>query len=123
MLVRAPLGELREVLDDAIGVGVEDVRPVPMDEDARVVVLVVRVAADMRAAVDDEDALTEDGCDSLGDDAAGEPRPDDDPVEPHSTRPRDAVGVATDVAPRELESVLRDRDPIDATEPRPPLVA
>ena len=57
VLVGPPLGELRQVLEDVGRVGVEDVRPVGVDQDAGVVVAVVGVAADVRALVDDEHAL------------------------------------------------------------------
>ena len=52
VLVRPPLGELREVVEDVARVGVEDVRPVLVDQDARFVVVVVGVAADVRPLVD-----------------------------------------------------------------------
>ena len=57
VLVRAPLGEARQVGRDLVRVGVEDVRPVAVDEDAVLVVVVEGVAADMRAAVDQQHAL------------------------------------------------------------------
>ena len=85
VLVRPPLGELRQVLEDVGRVGVEDVRPVGMDEDAGVVVAVVRVAADVRALVDDEHALAEDVGEPFGEHAAGEAGADDEGVEAGAT--------------------------------------
>ena len=70
----------RQVLEDLATVGVEDVRPVTVDEDPRGVVVVVRVAADVVAAVDDEHAVTE-RRQALGGDRAGEPCTDDEVVE------------------------------------------
>src|SRR5215217_1229239 len=73
VLVRPPLRELGEVVEDLLRVRVEDVRPVAVHEDARVVVVVVRVAPDVRAAVDNEDTLVRLGREALGEDTAGEP--------------------------------------------------
>ena len=56
MLVRPPLGELRQVVDDLVAVGVEDVRPVLVIEDPGVVGLVIGIAADVRPPVDQQDA-------------------------------------------------------------------
>ncbi len=50
----------------------EDVRPVPMDEQASLIVFVVRVAGDMRTAIKDEDTLAMHLRKTLGDDAACE---------------------------------------------------
>ena len=46
MLIRPPLGEPRQVIEDLARVGVKDVRAVLVDEDAVLVVVVVGVAAD-----------------------------------------------------------------------------
>jgi hypothetical protein len=46
-----------QVLEDLGTVGVEDVRPVLVHQDAVVVVVVVGVAADVIATIDEEDAL------------------------------------------------------------------
>src|SRR5207237_6864171 len=91
-------------------------RSVAMDEDAGRVVLVVGVAADVRTTIDDEDALVEDGRDAFGDDAAGEPRADDDPVERHSILPREAVVVAPDAALRDEVVDARDSERSDGPE-------
>jgi hypothetical protein len=52
-----------------------------MDQDAGVVVPVVRVAADVRPLVDDQDALVELAREPLGENAAGEAGTDDQGVE------------------------------------------
>ena len=81
MLVRPPLGEPRQVLEDVARVGVEDVRPVLVDEDAGVVVVVVGVAADVRALVADQHLLAGVGGEPLGEVAAGEAGADDQIIE------------------------------------------
>ena len=58
----------------------EDVRAVAVDQHAGRVMLVIRVAADVRAAVDDEDALAAVCRKTLGEDGAGEPCADDQRV-------------------------------------------
>ena len=52
VLVGTPEGEGRKVFEDFARVGVEDVRAVAVDEDAGIVVAVVGVSADVRAAVE-----------------------------------------------------------------------
>ena len=74
MLIPAPLGELRQVIEDVARVGVEDVRPVFVDEDARLVVVVVGVARDVVAAVHDEDFFVANARQALGQHAAGKTR-------------------------------------------------
>ena len=54
MLIRAPLGELGEIVDDLVRIGVEDVRPILVDQHPRLVEMVIGVAGDMGALVDDE---------------------------------------------------------------------
>ena len=55
VLVVGPLGEAREELVHALVHGVVDVRAVLVDEDARLVDVVVGVARDVVAALDDGD--------------------------------------------------------------------
>ena len=57
MLIPQKAGEAARVIEGALVVGVEDVRAVLVNKDARLVFLVVHVAADMRALFDDENAL------------------------------------------------------------------
>ena len=82
VLVRAPAGEARQIGGDVRRVGVEDVRPVTVHEDAVVVVMIERVAADVRPAVDQEHALARACGETLGKHAAGEPGAHDQAVEP-----------------------------------------
>ena len=81
VLVGPPRGELREVVQTRSAVGVEDVRPVAVDQEAVVVVLVVGVAADVRPVVDEENALAELGSQALGKNGPGETGPDDEVIE------------------------------------------
>src|SRR4051794_11910231 len=80
MLVRAPLRELRQILEHPRARGVEDMRAVAVYEDACVVVVVVGVPADVSALVADDDALPARG-EALCADAPGEARADDQEVE------------------------------------------
>ena len=81
MLIRPPLGEPRQVVEDVARVGVKDVRPVLVDQDAGLVVVVVGVAADVRALVADQDVLAGMRGQPLGDRRAGKAGADDQVVE------------------------------------------
>src|SRR5438067_3419029 len=80
MLVRSPLSELRQVVENRLTIGMEDVRPVLVYQYTRSIVNVIRVAADMGASVDNQHLLVTLRCEPLGDDAAGEPGPDYKPI-------------------------------------------
>ena len=54
VLVRPPRREARQIVQHGCRVGVEDVRPIRMDQHAGRIDCVIRVAADMRPAVDHE---------------------------------------------------------------------
>ena len=88
VLVGPPLRELRQVLEDLLRVGVEDVRAVLVHQDAGFVVAVVGVAADVGAPVDDQHALVPHVGETLGQDAAGEARADDQPVKHDPVTPQ-----------------------------------
>lgn len=77
MLVGHPFREAGEVIHHALGVGVEDMRAVAVDENAVGVGFVVGVAADVGALVDDQDLVTGAG-EAFGDHAAGEAGADND---------------------------------------------
>ena len=77
----APVGELAEVLDDAVGVGAEVMGAVEVKEDAGGVVGVVGVAADVVAALDDEASPAALGGEALCEDGAGEAGADDEVVD------------------------------------------
>ena len=81
MLVGTPVGEAREIGEDLARVGVEDVRPVLVDEHAVLVVVVVGVAADVRPLVDEQDGLVQLRGQPLRQDAAGETGANDQIVE------------------------------------------
>ena len=74
MLILTPLGEARQVVENIRRVGVEDMRPVTVDEDAGGIVAIVGVATDVGAFVHDEDALFESAGESFREHAAGEAR-------------------------------------------------
>ena len=86
MLVVPPGGESGEVVEDIPRVRVEDVRPILVNEDAVLVVLVVGVSADMRALVDDENLFAGTCRQPLREHAAREPGADHEIVE-HTHRP------------------------------------
>ena len=75
-----PLGELGEVVADFGGVGAEVVGSVGVDEDAGAVGVVIGVAADVGAFVDDEAPAPELGAEAFGEDEAGETGADDEVV-------------------------------------------
>ena len=81
VLIGPPLGELRQVVEHALRVGVEDVRPVAMHQHAGLVEVVVGIAADVVAPVDDQHAPVELAGKPLGQHAAGEAAADDEVVE------------------------------------------
>ncbi len=78
MVVSAPRGEALKVGPHALVVGVEEVRPVLVNENARLLVdVVVAVSADMVPLLDDQYGLAHDGRKALGQHGAGESRADD----------------------------------------------
>src|SRR5215210_3559333 len=70
VLVWAPFRKVGEVIDAAPGIGVEDMRPVAVYQNAVFVVLVVCVAPDVGALVDHVDPLSG-ARQALGYDATG----------------------------------------------------
>ena len=90
MLIRTPGGELRQVVVDVARIRVEDVRPVLVYEQARFVVVIVGVAADVRPAIADEHLLARVGGEPLGNRCAGEPCADNQVIE-HGTLPDEWV--------------------------------
>ena len=65
MLVWAPWCKPGQVVEDFARIRVEDMRTVPVDEDSGVVVVVVCIAPDVRAPLDDEDVETEFPCQTI----------------------------------------------------------
>ena len=81
MLVRSPLRKPTEVVKDLARVRVEDVRAVGMDENARRVVGVVGVAADVPAFVDHQHLSPRVGCQPFSHHGPSESSSDDQIVE------------------------------------------
>ena len=80
MLVGPPVGELRQVIEDRLTVGVEDVRPVLVDQDAGPVINIIGIAADMRPTVDQKHLFVTLARKPFGDDAAGKSSADHKPI-------------------------------------------
>ncbi|KPY78801.1 Unknown protein sequence [Pseudomonas syringae pv. spinaceae] len=80
MLIRPPLGESRQVVDDPLRVGMEDVRTVTMHQHPCCIRVIVCIAGDMRASVDQQHIAPQPLGQTLGDDAAGKPGADDQVV-------------------------------------------
>ena len=78
---RMPVGELRQVVADARGIGAEIMRPVGVDQHAVVVVAVIGVAADVRAFLDDKAALAMLGAEAFRGGETGKTGSDDQVVE------------------------------------------
>ena len=57
MLVRSPFGEPREIVEDLVAIGVEDMRAVLVDANAVLVDVIISVPTDVIALVYDQDAL------------------------------------------------------------------
>ena len=58
MLIATPARELRQVVEHTLAVGMKDVRTIDMNSYAVSVERVVRVAADMRSPVDQQNPMT-----------------------------------------------------------------
>ena len=86
ILVRSPLRELRQILKDFAGIGVEEMRSVPMDEQAVLVMVIVRVPANVRPPIADHDPFSQDARQPFRDDASGKARPDHEIVKHVTTR-------------------------------------
>ena len=88
MLVRPPLCELRQVIENGCAVGVEDVRAVLVNEDSGLVISVVGIAADMMPAIDHKHLFVTLARKPFGNNAPGETGADDEPIkhEPFQSR-------------------------------------
>jgi len=80
MLVRPPLGEVRQVGHGQFGIRVEGVRAIAVHLHTVLVVVVERVARDVVAPIDHEHTLPGLGSQALGHDRAGVAGPDDEGV-------------------------------------------
>ena len=77
---RVPFGELAEVLADAVGIRAEIMRAVGVEEDAGGIVMIVGVAGDVVAAIDDQAACAALAGEPLGEHRPGEARADDEVI-------------------------------------------
>jgi hypothetical protein len=74
MLIKPPICELAEISEDVLGVSMEDMRAIGMDEDSTFVARVKGISADMSPAVDDQDPFA-DRCQPFSANGAGEASP------------------------------------------------
>jgi hypothetical protein len=101
VLVGTPGRELTQVRDHGGGVGVKDVRAVPMVAQTVGADWVVAVAADVIAPVDEQDARAQLGRETFGQRRAGQSSADDEIiVQGVSMRPRGRSGIGSGVAVR-----------------------
>src|SRR4051812_33465053 len=77
MLILPPLREPPEVVEDLLGVRVEDVRAVAVNQDAVIVVAIVRVPTDVVSAIDNQNLFVEAVGEPFGQDTPGETSSDD----------------------------------------------
>jgi hypothetical protein len=57
VLIGPPLGKLREIVKNPLGVGVENVGTVLMDEQSFFIMVIIGIATDMRALLDKQNLL------------------------------------------------------------------
>src|SRR4051812_47510430 len=81
MLIRAPGGEAREVIENLFRVRVKDMRPVFVDEDPGRVVFIVSVSADVIAAVTKQNGFSQATAEPFREHASGETSADDEVIE------------------------------------------
>jgi hypothetical protein len=96
MLIRPPFGELGEIGEYVARVGMENMRPVFVDQNTLIVVMVVSIAADMIPYIADQNALVGDARKSFREDAAGKAGADDQIVEHLLILPAQATSCAAD---------------------------
>src|SRR5215212_5366702 len=80
MLVRPPVGEPRQIIEDGLAVRMEDVGSVLVDQHAGRVVPVVGVAANVGTPVDEQYLVLTLTRQPLGDNTAGEPGANHEPI-------------------------------------------
>ena len=73
MFVGSPIGKTRQLVEDDLAVGVEDMRSVSMNQDAVFIVEIIGIPGDMRSSVAKKHALIAIGCKSLCQDRTGKP--------------------------------------------------
>src|SRR5262249_1032687 len=93
---RAPLGELAQIVDDALRVGAEIMRAVIVQQHAGFVVMIVSVAADVIAPVDDKAGLAKLIGNPFRQHGPGKPSADDEKIKSfHNTQPARAATTAS----------------------------
>src|SRR5690242_8911940 len=97
MLVRSPIRERRQVSKDAYRAGMKDVRTILMNQNARFVVPIIGIPADVRAAIANEHLLAEPRSEALREHAAGESGSHDQVVE-HAASSLAAMSVRGDLS-------------------------
>jgi hypothetical protein len=86
VLILTPLRETRQILEDVLRVGVEDVRPVTVNQNAGVVVVIVGIARDVRTAINDEHFLVRVARQTFGQHTSCVTRTNDEKIKHMSTR-------------------------------------
>src|SRR5687768_14435583 len=76
MLVLSPLREPREIGKNLFRVRMENVGTILVNQDAVLIIAVVRVSSNVVPAVDEQHLFVHAARDAFGNDAAREPRPD-----------------------------------------------
>src|SRR5690348_9186783 len=103
------------MLEDRLAVGMEDVRPVLVDQEAGFIVSVIGIAADMRPTVDQKHLFVTLAREPFGNDAAGEPGADHEPIKHGRLRSQIALLAPSPVlqktAPRRLPRFLSASGP------------
>ena len=94
MLIRTPLCKPRQVFEHVFRIGMKDVGPVLVHENARIVVVVECIAADVRPPIDEQDRSARIGRQPFCHHTAGKTGPDDEVVEHWNYDTGDAPGVA-----------------------------
>ena len=116
VLVLPPPGEARQVAEHLVRVGVEDVRTVAVNQQSLMVILIVGVAADVIAAVDQQHAAVAFTGDPFGKNGAGVACPNDQIIESgrHLVRLYRSLSAVTDgekVLPPPCASALHANRP------------
>jgi len=81
VLVGPPVGEVAEVVEHIFGVGVKDMRAILVHQNTILIVMVVSVASNVAALVNDEYFFIATGSQPFGQHAAGKTGPNDKIIE------------------------------------------
>src|SRR3546814_14503122 len=71
MLIRPPLRKAREIIENLCRIGMENMRAILMNEDARGVQAIMRIASDVGAAIDQQHLLARADGEALSHDRSG----------------------------------------------------